>query len=39
MTTHQVAYLVGSLSSTSINRKLALALTKLAPPHLKMSEI
>lgn len=39
MTTHKVGYLIGSLSSTSINRKLALALTKLAPSSLQMSEI
>ncbi|HET9231695.1 MAG TPA: NADPH-dependent FMN reductase [Vitreimonas sp.] len=39
MTTHQVGYFVGSLSSTSINRKLALALTKLAPPQLKFTEM
>jgi chromate reductase len=39
MTTFEVGYLIGSLSSTSINRKLANALTKLAPPQLKMSEI
>ena len=39
MSTYNVGYLIGSLSSTSINRKLALALTKLAPANLKMSEI
>ncbi len=39
MQTFRVGYFVGSLSSTSINRKLALALTKLAPPELEMSEI
>jgi chromate reductase len=39
MSTFTVGYLIGSLSSTSINRKLALALTKLAPPQLSMSEI
>jgi chromate reductase len=39
MTTHQVGYFVGSLSSTSINRKLALALAKLAPPQLSFTEI
>jgi chromate reductase len=38
-TTFKVGYFVGSLSSTSINRKLSLALTKLAPPELAMSEI
>jgi chromate reductase len=39
MTTHKVGYFVGSLSSTSINRLLAKALTKLAPATLSMSEI
>jgi chromate reductase len=37
--TFNVGYFVGSLSSTSINRKLALALTKLAPPELALREI
>ena len=39
MTHFNVGYLIGSLSSTSINRKLALALTKLAPASLRMTEI
>lgn len=39
MTTHKVGYFIGSLSSTSINRLLAKALTKLAPPTLALSEI
>lgn len=39
MTTHKVGYFIGSLSSTSINRLLAKALVKLAPPTLSMSEI
>jgi len=39
MTHFKVGYLIGSLSSTSINRKLARALTKLAPPQLDMFEI
>ena len=39
MQTFNVGYFVGSLSSTSINRKLAMALTKLAPPELVLSEI
>jgi chromate reductase, NAD(P)H dehydrogenase (quinone) len=39
MTTHNVGYFIGSLSSTSINRLLAKALVKLAPPTLSMSEI
>lgn len=39
MKTFQVGYLIGSLSSTSINRKLAGALVKLAPANLQFSEI
>jgi chromate reductase len=39
MQTFKVGCFIGSLSSTSINRKLALALTKLAPPELALSEI
>ena len=39
MTTYQVGYFVGSLSSTSINRKLARALVRLAPKELEMEEI
>ena len=39
MTTYKVGYLIGSLSSTSINRKLANALIKLAPSTLSFSEI
>ena len=39
MTTHKVGYLIGSLAKGSINRKLAMALTRLAPPELEMSEI
>ena len=39
MTTHKVGYLVGSLAKASINRKLAKALVKLAPPQLEMREI
>jgi chromate reductase len=38
-TPFKVGYFVGSLSSTSINRLLATALTKLAPPELEMTEI
>ena len=34
MKIYKVGYLIGSLSSTSINRKLARALVKLAPPSL-----
>lgn len=39
MTTYKVGYLVGSLAKASINRKLANALVRLAPPELEMSEI
>lgn len=39
MTTHQVGYLVGSLAKASINRRLAQALVKLAPPELVFREI
>ena len=37
--TYKVGYFVGSLSSKSINRQLANALVRLAPPELQMSEI
>jgi len=39
MSTFTVGYFVGSLSRASINRKLALALTRLAPSELRMREI
>ena len=39
MTTFSVAYLIGSLATGSINRKLARALTRLAPPSLALTEI
>ena len=39
MTRYKVGYLIGSLSSTSINRKLAKALTRLAPEELEIAEI
>jgi chromate reductase len=39
MTPLRVGYFVGSLSSTSINRMLAKALIRLAPPELQLSEI
>jgi len=39
MTTFTVGYFVGSLAKASINRKLALALKRLAPPLLEMREI
>ena len=39
MTSYKVGYFVGSLAKASINRKLAKALTQLAPSELEMSEI
>ena len=39
MTRYKVGYLIGSLSSQSINRKLAKALVRLAPQELEFSEI
>jgi chromate reductase len=39
MNVFKVGYLVGSLAKQSINRKLAGALVRLAPPSLKMTEI
>jgi chromate reductase len=39
MESFKVGYLVGSLARQSINRKLAGALVRLAPPELKMTEI
>ncbi|PSJ63176.1 NADPH-dependent FMN reductase [Pseudaminobacter soli (ex Li et al. 2025)] len=39
MTKHKVGYLIGSLATASINRKLAKALVRLAPPELEMDEI
>jgi chromate reductase, NAD(P)H dehydrogenase (quinone) len=39
MTTFKVGYLIGSLARESINRKLAKALTRLAPEHLDFTEI
>jgi chromate reductase len=39
MTAFTVGYFVGSLSSTSINRKLALALSRLAPATMTLQEI
>ena len=39
MTTFTVGYFVGSLAKASINRKLAVALTRLAPPELDLREI
>ena len=39
MSGYSVGYFVGSLAKNSINRKLAVALTRLAPPEMKMCEI
>jgi chromate reductase len=39
MPKHKIGYFVGSLSSTSINRKLARALIRLAPADLEFTEI
>lgn len=39
MTLHKVGYLIGSPAKGSINRKLAKALVRLAPPELVLSEI
>ena len=39
MKTWQVGYLIGSLAKGSINRKLAGALLRLAPPELRFTEI
>lgn len=39
MTTHKVGYMIGSLATASINRKLAKALVKLAPSTMQMVEI
>src|SRR5689334_22224602 len=39
MATHTVGYFVGSLARASINRKLALALVRLAPTELQLKEI
>jgi chromate reductase len=39
MAGYKIGYLVGSLATTSINRLLAKALVKLAPPEIQMTEI
>src|SRR3954467_10985438 len=39
MQTYKIGYLVGSLSSTSINRELSEALIRLAPEDLEFTEI
>jgi chromate reductase, NAD(P)H dehydrogenase (quinone) len=39
VTTYRVGYFVGSLAKASINRKLAMALVRLAPAELELMEI
>jgi chromate reductase len=39
MATYKVGYFVGSLSSTSVNRELAMALIRVAPEDLEFTEI
>ena len=39
MAKYKVGYLIGSLAKESINRQLANALVRLAPPELEMTEI
>jgi chromate reductase len=39
MTTYQVGYFIGSLSTTSINRLLCTAMIRLAPKELQFTEI
>ena len=39
VTAFSVGYFVGSLAKASINRKLSVALTRLAPPQLELREI
>jgi len=39
MKSYRVGYIVGSLAAASINRKLAKALVRLAPPGLALAEI
>lgn len=39
MTQYRIGYLIGSLATASINRKLAKALVRLAPPELVCTEI
>jgi chromate reductase len=39
MSTYNVGYLIGSIATASINRLLAKALVRLAPPQLAMTEI
>jgi chromate reductase, NAD(P)H dehydrogenase (quinone) len=39
MMSYKVGYFVGSLATASLNRLLAMALVRLAPPQLQMTEI
>ena len=39
MTAYTAGYFVGSLAKASINRKLSVALTRLAPPELSLREL
>ena len=39
MSRYKIGYFVGSMSSTSINRRLASALVQLAPQELDLNEI
>jgi len=39
VSSYKVGYLIGSLATKSINRRLARALVRLAPPELAMTEI
>jgi NAD(P)H-dependent FMN reductase len=39
MTTYKVGYIVGSLATASINRRLAKALIRVAPPELEFVEV
>jgi chromate reductase, NAD(P)H dehydrogenase (quinone) len=39
MASYKVGYFIGSLSSASLNRRLSVALIKLAPPELEFTEI
>ncbi|MBL8482733.1 MAG: ACP phosphodiesterase, partial [Rhodocyclaceae bacterium] len=39
MASQKIGYFIGSLSSTSINRLLAKALIRLAPPEMEFVEI
>lgn len=39
MNTYQIAVIVGSLRKDSFNRKLATAITKLAPPEFTFKQV